>query len=99
MIFCAVAGPTPSSVSSCSAVALLRLIGGPGAAPDAPAPPPGTGTAAAPPRAPACHRTRRRAAARARRHHDLLAVGDLRREVDRVDVCARARAARALDCV
>ena len=82
MIFCAVAGPTPSSVSSCSAVALFRLTGGPLAAPDAPAlPAEGRGD---------------RATARPHRDDDLLAVDDLRGEVDRVDVAVRTRAAGAL---
>ena len=38
MIFWAVAGPTPSSVSSCSSVAELRLTGVPGAVPASVAP-------------------------------------------------------------
>ena len=79
-ILLAVAGPTPSRVSSCSAVAVLRLTGAGGGPPGSPAP------------APPHRRGTSRAAAR---HDDLLAVGDLRRQVDRVDVRPRARAARA----
>ena len=61
----AVTGPMPSIVSSCSTVAVPRLIG------------------------PSAHRRRPRRGARRRavdpcRHHDLLAVGELRRQVDRV---------------
>ena len=62
----AVTGPIPSIVSSCSTVAVPRLIGPSGRR--------------APPAAAV-----RAAGRRLRRDHDLLAVGEPRREVDRVD--------------
>ena len=71
MIFAAVVGPTPGSVSSCSAVAELRSTGADVAA-----------------------RRRRRRRRAADGHDDLLAVGERRREVDRVERRTRGRTAR-----
>ena len=84
MILRAVAGPTPSSSPSSASVAEFRLTGVVGT--PGPAPPPTSGAAAAP-------------LGRLDRHDDLPSVGDLRREVQRVEVRAAARPAGPPDGV
>ena len=83
-IFCAVSGPIPLSVSSCSSVAVLRLSGCPGAGA-------GAGRAAG--------RRRAAAAARPLRHEHLPPVLELGREVEPAEVGPPRRAARARDRV
>ena len=80
MIFWAVAGPTPGRASSSSAVALFRLTGAAGAAVPASAAP---------------RRDRHRAGARgaADGHHDLLAVEELRGQIDGLQLRLGAGAA------
>ena len=77
-IFCAVVGPMPSSVSSCSSVAVLRLTG-----PESRR------------RAGLAGRPRPRSAAHPARHDHLLPVGDLRGQVDRLQVGSARRPTRA----
>ncbi len=88
MIFFAVAGPTPSSVSSCSRVAVLRLIGCAGAVVPA-------GAAVAGPAAAGA----RRGSRRPHWDEDLATVLELRRAVDLAQIGACRRAAGALERV